>query len=350
MKTIILNKLSIITIILLMLGMFSCTKEDINLNDLDETIFVRHKNADMPAYIHGNGAEKVFLVILHGGPGGNGLAYRQNTFITEIEKNNAVVYFDQRNSGNAQGSYSEADLTVDIMAEDVLALAKVLKAKFGADAKLFLMGHSWGGALGPATLLKDQNDFTGWIDVAGAHDPKGMYDNYKIILKDIADEQIALENNVQHWQNTLETVEDVSQNFNVDDFFRLNRAAHAGEAKLEEDEVINKSQSDVGDDFVLSNPITNAYNGFGIINILSNKRGLWENVSFTDQLSEITIPSLVLWGKYDLIVPTLYAQEAFDNLGSSDKDLFIFEKSAHSPMSNEPELFADKVIEFINGH
>jgi hypothetical protein len=37
------------------------------------------------------------------------------------------------------------------------------------------MGHSWGGTLGPATLLKDQSDFLGWIDVDGAHNTKDIY-------------------------------------------------------------------------------------------------------------------------------------------------------------------------------
>ncbi len=352
MKTTILNKLTIAGIAILLLGIFSCTKEEINLNELDETIFVRHKGADMPAYIHGNGSEKVFLVILHGGPGGSGLQYRNNTIKSRIEKNNAVVYFDQRNSGNSQGNHSEADVNIDTMAEDVLALAKVIKAKFGDDSKLFLMGHSWGGALGAAALLKNQEDFTAWIDVSGAHSPKGMYEQYKVVLKEIAEEQIALNNNVIYWQTVIDLVQNVGQNYSVDDFFMLNRAAHAGERKLEEDNIANKAQIDDSDDneLILNNPITATWNSNGVLDIIVFKNGLWENVSLTDRLSEITIPSLVLWGKYDLVVPTLYAQEAFDNLGSEDKDIFIFEKSAHSPMDNEPELFADKVIEFINGH
>ena len=353
MKTIILNKLTLAAVAILLFSVLSCTKEEINLNKLDETIFVRHKGADMPAYIHGNGSEKVFLIILHGGPGGNGLQYRNNAIKNRIEKNNAVVYFDQRNSGNSQGNHSEADVNIDTMAEDVLALAKVIKAKFGNDSKLFLMGHSWGGTLGPAALLKNQEDFTAWIDVAGAHSPKGMYEQYKVILKKIADEQIALGNSIDHWQTVLDMLQNVGQNYNVGDFFKLNRAAHAGEAKLEEDNLVNEVPIDDSDDnneIILTNPITATWNSNGVLDIIAFKNGLWENISFTNRLSEITIPSLVLWGKYDLVVPTTYAQEAFDNLGSEDKDIFIFEKSAHSPMDNEPELFADKVIEFINGH
>jgi pimeloyl-ACP methyl ester carboxylesterase len=196
MQKIILRKRLIIAFIFLMLFNFSCSKEEINYNNLNETFFVRHKNADMPAHVHGNGSEKVFLIILHGGPGGSGIGYRGNTIRSEIEKNNAVVYFDQRGSGSSQGNYTDEDVSIDIMAEDVLALTKVIRAKFGDDSKLFLMGHSWGGTLGPAVLLKNQDEFLGWIDVAGYHDPIGTYEEYKMVLTQSANEQIALGNSI----------------------------------------------------------------------------------------------------------------------------------------------------------
>lgn len=348
MEKIFPNRLIIVAIALLVLSIFSCSEEDMNINDLNETIFVRHKNADMPAYIHGNGSEKVFLIILHGGPGGFGLQYRVNTIETEIEKNNAVVYFDQRGSGNSQGKYSEEDLSVDLMAEDVLALTKVIKAKYGDDSKLFLMGHSWGGTLGPAALLKNQEDFSGWIDVDGAHDPKGMYDEYKTTLNKIANEQIAVENSIDYWKSIIDLVQNTGPNYSVEDFFKLNRATLEGEEKLKTDRIINVSEGSFN--IFTYNLLRVGWNANKIINILAVKKGLFEKVSFTDRLSEITIPSIVLWGKHDLVVPTVYAQEAFDNLGSSDKEIFIFEKSAHNPMFTEPDLFAEKVIEFINSH
>ena len=335
---------------LFVLAMLSCSKESDDLNDLHKTIYVRHKNADMPAYIHGNASEKVFLIILHGGPGGDGLLYRANTIRSEIENNNAVVYFDQRGSGNAQGNYAKEDVSIDLMAEDVLALAKVIKAKYGEDSKLFLMGHSWGGTLSIASLLKSQEDFLAWIDVSGPHDPKGMYDKYKIVLKEMADAQIALGNHVDYWQTILDLVKSVGSNFSLDDFYRLNASAHEAEKKLADDMVINDAITDYPDDAPSQNILTLLWNKNQISEIIDVNNGLWEKVSFTDRLTEITIPSLVLWGKYDLVVPTVYAQEAFDNLGAADKELVIFDKSAHSPMFMEPKLFSDKVIEFINDH
>ncbi|MFK8164839.1 MAG: alpha/beta fold hydrolase [Lewinella sp.] len=342
----IINKLKTAIAVAVLFSIFSCSKEEINLSNLDETIYVRHRQADMSAYVHGNASDKVFLIYLHGGPNGAGLEARINTMITEVEENNAVVYFDQRGSGNSQGNYSEEDLTIDIMADDVLALVKVLRTKYGDDAKFFLMGASWGGTLGPATLLKGQEAFLGWIDVAGAHSPKDLYPEYHIRLLEKANEQIAMGNSVSHWESVLELLQNVGSDFSDEDFPKLNGISHASEEVLASDAVIDQRRL-VRED--------GTERGFAVRNntqtaITLSENGLWRDVSFTDRLPEITIPSLVLWGKHDLVVPTKFAQEAFDNLGAANKELFIFERSGHSPLESEPELFAEKVIEFINAY
>jgi len=341
------SKLLTLAFTLLALFNFSCSKEDFDLNDLDETFFVRHKNADMPAHVHGNGSEKVFLIILHGGPGGVGLGYRVNTIRSEIEKNNAVVYFDQRGSGSAQGNYSEDDVSIDLMAEDVLALAKVIKAKFGDDSKLFLMGHSWGGTLGPATLLKDQDEFVGWIDVNGGHNHAGLYKEYQVILAQSANDQIALGNSVEFWQDVLDVVQNIDTNFSVDNHLRLNTVANKVDEILAQDNIINESTIIFGDNPQRSNGLLDLWNSGKIGRILDYQEGLNE-VSYTDRLPEITLPSMVIWGRHDHVIPVKFAHEAFDNLGSLDKELYIFERSGHGPMNTEPDLFSEKVIEFIN--
>lgn len=340
-----LHKIKTAIAVLVMLSIFSCSKDEIDLSNLNEIIYVRHRQADMPAYIHGNGAEKVFLIYLHGGPGGTGLEARINTMVTEVEANNAVVYFDQRGSGNAQGNYSEEDLSVDAMAEDVLALVKVLQSRYGDDAKFFLMGASWGGTLGPATLLKDQTPFLGWIDVAGSHSPKDSFNEYQISLQEKANEQIALGNSVSYWEGVLELLQTIGPSYSDEDFSKLNNKAHESEKTLVADMVINEPQYIDADGERLNIPVRN---NLQTLIILAKKKGLFRDVSFTDRLGEITIPSLILWGKHDLVVPTKFAQEAFDHLGSSHKELVIFERTGHSPLESEPAPFAEKVITFIN--
>ncbi len=345
MQRIINNYSKAILLIVVLWTTFSCSKDE-NISNLNETLFVRHKNADMPAYIHGNASEKVFLIILHGGPGGIGLSYRTKTIKSAIEKTCAVVYFDQRGSGMAQGSYSENGINIDIMAEDVLALAKVIKHKYGNDSRLFLMGHSWGGTLGPATLLKDQSDFLGWIDVDGAHNSKNMYSEYIANFKRVASEQIEIGNDIDYWESVIDLVNNIDPEYNIKDIYKLNSEAFIAEEKLENAKLINNIEIEDNKIIFKYNILTLLWNMSKIQSILDEN--LFENVNYTDRLSEITIPSLVLWGKYDMVVPPKFAQEAFDNLGSSEKKLVIFEKSGHSPMFNEPDLFANEVLQFIN--
>ena len=343
MRKIIVNKFKIALIIGIVLSAFSCSKGE-DLSNLDDTIFVRHKNADMPAYIHGNSSEKVFLITLHGGPGGLGLGFRGSAF-NKIEKACAVVYFDQRGSGMSQGSYAENEINIDIMAEDVLALVKVMKHKYGSDSRFFLLGHSWGGTLGIATLLKDQNEFLGWIQVDGTHNPKDMYVEYKANFQRVADEQIELRNSIPFWESVNDLVLDVDTTFNQNDISRLNSRAFEAEEKLVSDTIINK-QDPFDDPFFKYNLITAYWNIRNIQSIVDPPiQGI---LSYTNRLPEITIPSLILWGKHDMVVPPKFAKEAFDNLGSSEKELVIFERSGHAPLLSEADLFAEEVISFID--
>ena len=350
MRKFIKSNLNLVVLIITICSVTSCS-DDENLNDLDETIFVRHRNADMPAYIKGNASEKVFLITLNGGPGGVGLEFRGKAF-NEIENQYGVVYFDQRGSGNAQGNYNGDGVNIDIMAEDVLALAKVMKRKFGNDTRLFLLGQSWGGALGINALVKDQSDFKGWIDVDGAYNAAGLYDLYLETFPTFANTQIALGNSVEYWESVLEIVSQVDPMNNVSDFSILNRKAPQAEAILANDGIINPENTGTGNSSLnfRYNPRINTWNGIQIGSIITGNQGFFQTIDLTSQLSKITIPSLFISGKYDMVVPIASAQTAFETIGSEFKELLIFERSGHSPPFSEPEKFAQEVLRFINTH
>ena len=67
----------------------------------------------------------------------------------------------------------------------------------------------------------------------------------------------------------------------------------------------------------------------------------------SSKLANIDIPILLLWGKYDFVVPPS-STVAFERLvGSSDVTTVIFERSEHTPMVTEPEKFAETVVDFL---
>lgn len=334
-------------LILVAISLNSCST-DSNLENLSDTLYVRHKDADMPAHIFGNGSEKVFLLTLHGGPGGLGLGFRNNMFKEQIESNYPVVYFDQRGSGMSQGSYNEDGINIDIMAEDVLALVQVIKNKYGEDSRFFLLGHSWGGTLGTATLLlKDQDQFLGWIEVGGSNNPRGVYFENIINYEIVANEQIALGNSTEYWESVLQLIRDVDPfNYSRSDFRKLNQETVAAENRLANDGVINDNEDEAN--IIFDYNLFTALWNIGTIQSIEER--LFVRADFTERLSEITIPTLLAWGKYDMVVPIAFGEEAFENIGATNKELIIFERSGHVPMASEPDLFAEKVLEFMNEH
>jgi len=78
---------NILYIILAALCLVSCGDVDLKQGDV---LYLRSKGADMPAYVYGNMSSKTFMILLHGGPGGNGLEYRGGRYVEDLEKEIAV--------------------------------------------------------------------------------------------------------------------------------------------------------------------------------------------------------------------------------------------------------------------
>jgi proline iminopeptidase len=336
----------------MVLVLLSCQKEQ-DLGKLDQTIYVRNDGADMPVYMRGNMNSKVIILIVHGGPGGNGLEYRAGLWTVDLEKNYAVAYWDQRGQGMSQGHYDKSDVTVAKMVEDMDAVIKVLKAKYGNDVSVFALGHSWGGTLTAKYLTTGnlQHNLKGWIESDGAHDmPKNDIEATKMFIK-VSKEQIALGNNVSNWQGILNwaTAIDTS-NISETQRGELNEFASKVEDWLIKDHVL--LEGEIGGYkltkfFSPVNPITNHLAGNATNDMLSKEI---ESTALTNKLPIINIPVLVLWGKYDFVVPPILGYDTYNQVSSVKKKLVIFEKSGHSPMNNEWRKFTDEVILFVNAN
>ncbi len=349
-----MRRIFIITISILFL-LPSCTWEKDGVEEIFDLLHVRRNGADMPAYIHGNVKSKVFVVVLHGGPGGTGLQYRPGVFEEVLEPSYAVVYFDQRGQGMAQGHLEPEQVTVEEMVLDVRALAKVIKEKYGEDNSLFLLGHSWGGTLGSAYLMTEdfQDEFKGWIEVDGAHDFDLLLKSQLAMFNDIAREQIGLNQSKDFWEETLGKVNVVdSFNYTDENIGELNGLSFDAEERLLEDSIIRDGTLDFlsvpvlfKSYFFSENPLTTYVSGNLTANELFNTHNLFRK-QFND-FEKIRIPTLLLWGRFDFVVPPALGEQAFELIGTEEKRLVIFERSGHSPMSNEGNQFANEVISFI---
>lgn len=347
----------LIVIIISILFISSC-KKDSDISNLQDFFYLRNDGADLPVFVEGNALSEKFVIVLHGGPGGDAQIYNNfsKAFSDKLESQFAMVYYDQRGSGTSGGKYSNEKLNVQQHVEDLEKLLILLKAKYGKSIKLFLMGHSWGGALGTAYLIKDnnQNNISGWIEVDGAHNFAANKEVYYALI-DISFQQIYSSSKyVNKWKeiyqycNSLDT-----NNFADTTISRLNKFGFEVEQYLTSDGIII-SDTPLELSSILNHSFTSGYSPITAkFNLRITSISMFNEVKkldFTDQLYKINIPTLFVWGKHDYVLPVKLGYEGISKIGSVDKKIVVLDKSGHSSMFNQMQPFLNEVIGFINSH
>jgi pimeloyl-ACP methyl ester carboxylesterase len=339
-------------LVIISITLLACQKEQTG-GIINETFWVKNAGAEMPVYMRGNIDSKVVILIVHGGPGGSGLEYRTGFWTEELEKNYTMAYWDQRGQGMSHGHYDKSDVTVAQMTEDMDAVVKVLKAKYGNDVSVFALGHSWGGTLSANYMVTGdlQNSLNGWIEASGAHDnPKGNIESVKLFIQ-TANEQIAAGNNVQNWEGILAWATAIDTNNITDDqSLEVNQKGNEVEEWLIDDGVIELAEYGGNENskfYGPQNPFTSRQTGNTTNRMLDEEV---ETVALTDQLFKITIPVLVIWGKYDFVVAPALGQDTYNEVSSTTKKIVILEKSGHSIMDFEWREFTDEILLFVEAN
>jgi pimeloyl-ACP methyl ester carboxylesterase len=78
---------------------------------------------------------------------------------------------------------------------------------------------------------------------------------------------------------------------------------------------------------------------------LAGMRQLRGGVVVADRLSELRMPTLLIWGRHDHIFPASHAESAKRKLHNGRVE--IFDDSGHTPQMEEPERFNRLVLDFL---
>lgn len=329
----------------------SCKREEAGM--LRDYFVLRNKGADMPVWVEGKSDRKVFLVLLHGGPGGDAQVYNtmMTVFSSRMESEVAMVYWDQRGSGNSAGHFDVSEQSVATCTDDLDKLITVLYSRYGNDSKIFLMGHSWGGTLGTSYLLDAQRQgrVKGFIEVDGAHNFLGIPEIVRR-FNEIGKVQISADNNTGDWQNILNYCDGVDTTAPSDaDIIQLNQYGFAAEEYLiSADEMDRGGKGDEPGTMLLRS----SYNfSTAAMNQLKTSQAMFNElklVNYTQRMNEIKLPCLFVWGKYDMVVPRELGLQAYNRCGATDKQFLELAKSGHSPMVNETSVFCTEVLKWIS--
>ena len=117
--------------------------ERVMLGGVEQGMLIRGSNVDNPV-----------LLYLHGGPGTSELGMVRQHNMPALEKHFTVVVWDQRGAGMSYSArHPESAMTVEQFIADTHELTQLLRQRFG-QAKVYLVGHSWGSALGVLTAQR----------------------------------------------------------------------------------------------------------------------------------------------------------------------------------------------------
>lgn len=332
----------------ILLALLSCHKQVELSTEAEDLFFVRSEGASMPVWVKGNTASKVFIVLVHGGPGGEAIrSYTADGEIRPLLERYAVAFWDQRNSGSAQGNNRR--LTVAQFGEDLERVILSLKYQYGEDLTIFLYSHSWGGAVAPAFLCQGtrQDMIKGWINVGGAHNfPMNDTSAQQMLIRE-AQLRIAQGEELDFWSEVLDYCQNHDPRNNLDVAIQINQYAHAAEGKIGQINVPEWTYEPISGQptsllATLINPAS-----------ISLDKDFWDELlqlNFSPELYKITVPFLGIWGRYDFVVPYTLGLDLMQHLSSSDKQMLLFDASGHSPMMNQPQEFHQELIQFIERH
>lgn len=317
---------------------------------VSDFFYMKSRSVKMPVLVAGNSDSKTMIVLVHGGPGDSMLRQRIYPAFRALEENYLLVYWDQRASGNSIGNPGGQAVTLAQLADDLDRLIDFLKEKYHPES-VFLYGHSFGGELTAKYLISSehQRKISGWIEVDGSHNIPLEWEVQRKWLMEKARDFMgtsATEQENEFWQKALEFA-----------------ATHERIGPWQENTVfkdyigpaMQKSKIDPPEPGLF--PRGELWNLLGHQNefvwrknIRRSKRVFMDALQsdYTPELKKITIPSLLLWGRHDMIVPLEIGVTGLDALGTSEdqKKLVIFENSGHNPMITEQEKFYRTVREW----
>ena len=335
-----------------MLFLVSCNEdESIFTVNARQLFYLESEEAILPVYVEGNTQSDVLLVICHGGPGGTAMIYNEWNIFREIEERYAVVYWEQRCAGNAQGNCLPSELSVDTYTHELGLLIELLVHRYGSDKKIFLLGHSWGGGLIMSYMGQNEvhPQIRGGIVADGIHDFTRYVPRVREMIQTIGQEQMDMGNNATEWQEHIDEAAEWQQGVN-EDVYKANSTAYECQTLINKTDLIAVPDVDIeallqstfySDQNFLMSWINQKYTGISMFEELAT-------MDLSPIVDDIHLPLALYWGKYDFVVPPVYSQVLFDLLPGREKEIHIFEQSDHSPMFAERDLFNDRLLDFID--
>lgn len=294
-------------------------KTFININGVKQGMFIQSKDSTNPV-----------LLYLHGGIPDYFLTKKYPTGLEDIF---TVVWWDQRGAGlSFKANIPEDSMTLEQMISDTREVTNYLRKRFAQD-KIYLMGRSGGTYIGVHVAALAPELYHAYIGIAQMSDHlKSERMAYEYMLKEYR------EAGNRKMAQKLEASP-------VTDEIPYGYLKLRDEAMHTIGVGTTRDMSSIIAGIFLPSLTCRDYTFTEKTNLWRAKaqagvHPLWNTILATDlakQVPELKIPVYFLHGIYDYTVSYPLAKDYFEQLKAPMKGFYTFEKSAHSPMFEEPE-------------
>jgi pimeloyl-ACP methyl ester carboxylesterase len=306
---------------------------------ISEKIHVDINGVQQGMFIKGRDARSPVLLYLHGGMPDYFLTER---YPTGLEDYFTVIWWEQRGSGL---SYSPdippQTMTVEQVVSDTLEVTNYLRTRFGRD-KIYLMGHSGGTFFGIQAAARAPELYHAYIGVAQmSYQLESERLAYDYMLQRFKDDGNA------KMVGKLEKAQ-VTMTVPLPDAYGSVRDVAMHRLGIGTTHDMRSIVSGLFLPSLLSREYTSGEKTKMWRGKLFSGRFLWNKELATDlskQVTELEVPVYFLHGTYDYTVSYPLAKSYLEQLQAPLKGFYTFERSAHSPLFEEPE----KMREIMQG-
>lgn len=324
---------------LIIISQFTASTPPIDAeNSISELIKIDLNGRKQWISLRGRDKSAPVLLFLAGGPGGTQMAAVRNE-LTKLENYFVVVNWDQPGSGKSYYAEKIQNITTDTYIKDGYALTEYLKKRFLKD-KIYLIGESWGSALGIFLVDFFPESYHALIGTGQmidfAETERMDYARAMEIAKDKGDtsliRRLTANGEPPYYGKNVTLKSAVYLNY-LTSYMARNPDIHNPGYNTFRD--ISSSEYGLLDKINFFRGVINTYN-----HVYQQLYDIDMRIGYT----KIDVPVYFFLGRYDVNAPTVLVEEYERILEAPDKRIVWFEHSGHSPWINERDKFIEEVI------
>lgn len=286
--------------------------------------------------LRGQDRSNPIILFLAGGPGGSQLA-TSRFYFQGLEDEYTIATWEQPGAAKSYFAVGVDQLSLDTYLDDGAAVVEQLRSEFGQD-QIYLMGESWGSALGLLMAKQHPEYYAGFI---------GTGQMISFLDTELADYELVLADARERGDQAL-----------VDQLAAQGPPPYTDQVALKSFRYI---QATYGIDADQLNPSPmSTFDGlfgveYGLLDRINFIWGLYStfdvfypklyDVDLRDSCESMEVPIHLFIGRHDASVPAELTEDYYRQLQAPSKELVYFEHSGHGPWQTENGLFLQHVRE-----